>query len=778
MIKVKFSVFLAMAALVLAACADIGDEGLRSDSAQSDGKVDFSAYMQRSTTRGGTVGEMNTSTLTAAGFGVFAYNHPDETFHARLLPNFMYNQKVTGTTTCTYAPIKYWPNEEGSRLSFFAYAPYTGVLPSTGVVSESERATGITHLSKNTDTGSPLVHYIASTDPAKRVDLCWAVNNTTGLPHIDILKPSTTDKVAFTFKHALSQLNIQVDATVDANTAGTAVGTEADGTVDTNTKIYIRSITLTGFSTKGTLDLNNVSANTPMWLDYSGEGILYSKAVTVYDGRRDGREGYATGAMESETPAGLNPAVVQNSTATTGVTAATVNLFGNTGSKTDPIYVIPNGDQMDVTVEYDVETADPKLIGHYLSDGKTTGTTIENRITKTNVFSMLESGKKYTLNLHLGMNSVKVDATRDDWTDDTKSYNLGERVPLLQGLVGWRAGSDGYAYPPGVSMPEGVINTGMICFKNAQYFAVLARTHHSGYFYDLMTQFESGTNPSYPKLLNTKWSVPSINLVSPFVRGGINEAMLAAAGCTGYSGWCHTKDYYASGRGYVVYIGNGSWGNWGGDNTHRWSWNTRAMWVYQKGQPLSAAQRGWVIGSDGLCYNPQAVMPGDIKPIAMVMYVGTATGVSGYTRGIAMALEDCCDPGVNWETAVDRASAYGVVCAPPADGSSWMLPTKDQLATISTAWGSYSSWMTNNIPNANGTTPDAAWRWAGTWGYRYGSTPLDADDAQAYYWSGTEAGDDAYLFTPSSTVGSENAGVKTATGFYSHQMHARAVFAF
>ena len=49
------------------------------------------------------------------------------------------------------------------------------------------------------------------------------------------------------------------------------------------------------------------------------------------------------------------------------------------------------------------------------------GSSIENRITKTINFTTaagpagLESGKAYTIKLHLGMNSVKYDAAVGDW---------------------------------------------------------------------------------------------------------------------------------------------------------------------------------------------------------------------------------------------------------------------------------------------------------------------------------------------------------------------------
>jgi hypothetical protein len=78
-----------------------------------------------------------------------------------------------------------------------------------------------------------------------------------------------------------------------------------------------------------------------------------------------------------------------------------------------PIFVIPNGQPLRVTVAYDVETYDPSLKYQRLSDDQTFGSSVPNvisswvRLGDDNL--VLEAGKQYTLKLHLGMTSVKVD---------------------------------------------------------------------------------------------------------------------------------------------------------------------------------------------------------------------------------------------------------------------------------------------------------------------------------------------------------------------------------
>ena len=444
---------LAMMAGLLASCADsIGespDTGPTTKPADGKYAVGFNAYARRGTTRAGyagvlNLGQLEETELNGGGFGVFAYYTDLKKYDQTYIPNFMYNQGVfKNGANWKYSPVMYWPNESGldaqsddeDKVTFFAYAPYVK-HSSAASGSVADATYGITGFSRNTTAGDPIVKYIASFDPTKSVDLCWGVcadaswakfqdsgtqTMTSGLPWLDVEHPQGVDqKMTFTFRHALSQLNVQIDADPDINSH------DESTEIATGTKVYVRSISFTGIATQAALNLNNVEADKPLWLDYSGTTDLpYGQSVTVHDGRRDGREG-ATGAeATNELPQGLNPAIVQNSVATAGVTHQLVNLF-NGAAVTTPVYVIPTGEKMTVTIVYDVETANDDLPG-YLSDGVNHGSSIENRITRditwSNSVTGLESGKQYTLKLHLGLNSVKFDATVSAWDDDAVSGN-------------------------------------------------------------------------------------------------------------------------------------------------------------------------------------------------------------------------------------------------------------------------------------------------------------------------------------------------------------------
>jgi hypothetical protein len=187
-----------------------------------------------------------------------------------------------------------------------------------------------------------------------------------------------------------------------------------DNSIDANSKVYVRSITITGFAAKGMLNLNNITANTPLWLSYDGADPTF-EGLTFNDGRKDGREGTADGAQANEKNQLLNSTIIQTNTSTAGVTNSAVNLFSTT-----ELYVIPSGgtENVDVTIVYDVETADANL-STKLSDGSTAGSSIENRITKTAVLGApagFVSGKSYTLTITLGMKQVKLDATVETWS--------------------------------------------------------------------------------------------------------------------------------------------------------------------------------------------------------------------------------------------------------------------------------------------------------------------------------------------------------------------------
>lgn len=457
----KIYLFAAMAAM-LASCSsdDLTVEKQSQKTQQTDGQaVLFDAYAQRGTTRAGIAKDINTAQLqqpftSGGGFGVFAYYTENKEYDQQATPNFMYNQLVTyADGTWKYDPVKYWPNEYGQtavsadqeKISFFAYAPYVYVDPASGKLVDENHTpknfgnadTGITALSRNTAAGDPIVKYVATFEANNAVDLLWGVCEqntwaktvdgeqqtfTFGMPWIDAQRPyNTAERMQFTFKHATAKMLVKINHFVDDVKAGNNLATE--------TRIYIRSVRFNGFAMKGALNLNNEDPNKPHWLNYNGVGDLESSGdVVVYDGRRDGKEAMPNATASNEKSLGLNKAFIETEKAIgtdawstaegspSGVTKTPTNLFDEGGI----FYVIPIPDtDVEVEIVYDVETIDKNLAG-YIADGTTHGSSVENHITKTILFGSekyLEAGKAYTINLHLGMNSVKFDAEVTDWED-------------------------------------------------------------------------------------------------------------------------------------------------------------------------------------------------------------------------------------------------------------------------------------------------------------------------------------------------------------------------
>lgn len=453
----KSYLVMAAAAALFAACSSDNNDATaeKQDLAKNEpAAVGFDAYVNRGTTRSGQPGELNSTTMQTSNFGVFAYYTDNQLYSQTSLPNFMYNQKVTHETSeWVYSPIKYWPNEFGGsaisdgedKLTFFAYAPYVTVIPGTGRIDQTVHGasnaltSGIVGLTSNVTTGDPYVKYYVDMKPVNRVDLCYGVAKAdftstvtgatandikAGQPYIDVIKPAVGTKINFDFKHALASLNVQIDADVDDVSHGHT------NEVDSKTKIYVRSVTFEGFATKGLLNLNSPGTS-PQWFELSSTNTKIGHSlVTVYDGRRDGKEGQDSGEASNETPSNLNPAIIQTSSATNGVKKTAVNLFDN-NTATTPVYVIPNGEPLKVTIVYDVETQDDNVAG-FLSDGKTHGSTVENKITKEiksqyDVNITMSAGYKYIVKLHLGMTSVNFDASVSDWTD---SHTANTDLPI------------------------------------------------------------------------------------------------------------------------------------------------------------------------------------------------------------------------------------------------------------------------------------------------------------------------------------------------------------
>lgn len=155
--------------------------------------------------------------------GVYAYLHNTETRnYSADSPNFMWNQKATRqeeTEPFTYAPLKYWPNDETSKLSFIAYFPYCNGAANDGT-DEDIASTGITPQLTNSGTGLPTFDFTVKNAIDDQVDFLVSdvlpnmpqsrdTENDPGQPFNDL---TITDRVQFLFKHMTAKVEFRIVA--------------------------------------------------------------------------------------------------------------------------------------------------------------------------------------------------------------------------------------------------------------------------------------------------------------------------------------------------------------------------------------------------------------------------------------------------------------------------------------------------------------------------------------------------------------------------------------
>ena len=389
----------------------------------------------------------------------------------------------------------------------------------------------------------------------------------------------------------------------------------------------MRSITLGGIASKGSLNLNNIVANEPLWQSYYGSGSIYAETATITDGRRDGKEGVSGATATNETLTGLNDVIISNDGNTSaGVTHQLVNLFNST-TATAPIYVIPTGEPISVSIVYDVETEDDNL-ANVLSDGVTRGSSIENKITKEVVFGQeefLSAGHLYTLKLHLGLNSVKFDAAVSDWQDDTTEGNSWLPNNVAKGVAIQSAGV--------------TVNQVLAPAAGAQLTAVV--------------------QPSDVTNQEIQWSLSGANASNATLSAttGASVTVTPAAGFVGPV----TVNAYNPGTGKTATI---------------------TAYCTHARTRLAAADQGRVVATDGNIYLTKS----DAETYATAANTTGVAMVADVTHRLAYALRDYSTPQMGWAAATAVTSdlfntAYGTT------GLTWRLPTVTDMQQMFQAVG-------------------------------------------------------------------------------------------
>lgn len=358
------------AAIALASCTSDNETNAPViDSAKTP--VAFDSYLVRS--RATTLTTLSSIKAEGAGFGVYAYEQGTlpvvDYTNSFVAPNFFANQQVTYNDTATpaaweYTNIKYWPNNPGAMLSFYAYAPYNASI-TTDVTSNPR-------LILNGDYNGPALQYKMPAALNQGVDLCWGQENGKTLAPVNKTKPGVNDKIQFNFKHALSRLGFNIQVFSDQATDGTAHSDAAADAIKDGTTIRVQSLKLIGnFATSGTLSL------------YDGKWDAPIANTAEYE---------LNGVLNEKISAGLKASDA----------ATELPLFADNDTY---VMMIPGG-SFKIQITYDVETADPNL-----PDGKSV---VRNVITSDQPFTA-QAGVATNYHLNIGMTTVKFAASLVEW---------------------------------------------------------------------------------------------------------------------------------------------------------------------------------------------------------------------------------------------------------------------------------------------------------------------------------------------------------------------------
>jgi len=422
----KFFLFAVAAVAVLASCSK---NEPKIDLAQDDNAISFSAYTGSAATRGKVV--YNTDVVaTDKGIGVFAFYQPAASgqpvaFNTKkhVIPDFMYNQRVYPVITTAavpyadvteyntakgtslsaeefadldpalkvktapevgswkYAPIKYWPNNKGDQVSFFAYAPYdpNKTWEDLGFTTDIN-ATKLTATFPVYTEKSAMVDYVFATPALNKSKQKVAVDPDT----------QSADIINFNFKHIMSRVAINLGVITDKATGAPST---PEAWTDPDTKITVESI------------------------EFKGIAQSYKYTYTIN----------ATTDAESFTPStdtqdfiltttDFQNNVIDKTTYAAPTAPATMpwkTLLKAENGKPGYLFIAPQDlSKANLVITYKVETTDPATTPANPANNSTITNVVEKAIGVN-----FERGKAYVLNLLIGMKTVEIKAKVEDWNE-------------------------------------------------------------------------------------------------------------------------------------------------------------------------------------------------------------------------------------------------------------------------------------------------------------------------------------------------------------------------
>ena len=375
----KKIILLAVAVTAMVSC----DRNQRMEVIPQDaGKpIGFSAYTGTSATKGLAVENDALTAVGSEGIGVFAFYQPaanggEVNFNSRKFaaPDFMYNQQVNCKTTASkfeYSPLKYWPNNTGDQVSFFAYAPYKADTTWEDLgFSTDVNATKMTASFPVYNEKAAMQDYLFATPALNR-----------SKQHVSTTA-TDADLITFNFKHIMSRIAINIGAIVDK------MNTNApEAWTDPNTVISVESIEFKGI------------AESYDW--------TYTIASSTSAWKENGEQDFLLTAKAGD---------FQNNTSASWTAAGFNTLLSEEDSKPGYLFIAPqNLTDAKMVITYKVATTDPSSAAN--------SSTITNVIEKE-IGVNFESGKAYTLNLLIGMKSVELSAEVTPWVDTSSPAQI------------------------------------------------------------------------------------------------------------------------------------------------------------------------------------------------------------------------------------------------------------------------------------------------------------------------------------------------------------------
>lgn len=360
------------------------------------------------------------------GFGIMGYftgQDNFETVKTTVTPSFMHNQMVKYDKTknaWTYSPVKYWPNREHDKISFFAYAPYEDDW-------QNGTKAGVT-ISAATAQGIPYINFKLKTEDKvdKMVDLVVADQRDKEYT------AANGGKVSFNFEHTLSRISFR---------AQLGAG-DFEGMDGTNSFVYITHMWIVGtdHSAVGSdLSLMDVASpanvNSKFYTAAKWSELHWNYAADATIAKADFSLDNML-ALESPGIEESNPAAGHSGTtkgiritkSSQGVATNAISLFKNK----EFLYLIPVGEKSgtDLSQNKGCAAGDIKIGFHYdiaTKDATNAGKFI---VSHAEAFIDLPAGhmkrkESYLYTLKINLHKIEIsDAKVSEWTDINKEVTV------------------------------------------------------------------------------------------------------------------------------------------------------------------------------------------------------------------------------------------------------------------------------------------------------------------------------------------------------------------